>query len=300
MRIVSYTKRWKHSQCLGGCESIYTNLQLWSHKLHSRWSFLWNAASADVDGVTHTERQEPLVVIDIGGMTSDSGLSLPNGLPKMSSMMSLVRGVRINFALHALESIGLGSGRVIRASEPNIAVGLDSIALDLTKKARLFGGDVLTATDIVAAMELHSLSKENPLKGLGDPACNRGIESQTGNARIIGEVIDRAKVQEGVINILIVRGRAMLIDTNKPLPGVLAVRKFSGDEVANAVGVTISRVSQVLDTVVDTTNQTLKDGQAKVPEEAIEAVVRKRAQRDTVQIAEVTVLSIQYVDAKHG
>ncbi|KAG9778266.1 hypothetical protein ABEF93_003512 [Exophiala dermatitidis] len=265
--------------------------------------FLWNTASADAGG-NSVERQDALVVIDIGGTTSDSGLLLPNGLPRMSSVMSLVGGVRTNFALPAVESVGLGGGSIVRVSEKDVTVGPDSVALELLQKARLFGGDVLTATDIVAASELHSPSGHNPLKGMGDPNRLKDVTPETikrAKARmrkIIEELVDRTKVQKGDVDVLIVGGGAIVIDVDEPLAGVRAVRKVKGGEVANAVGAAISRVSGVVDTVVDTSHQTLKEAQEKVSQSAIDAAVANGAQRDTVQIAEVTILPIQYVDAK--
>ncbi|KAK5278554.1 hypothetical protein LTR40_008981, partial [Exophiala xenobiotica] len=200
--------------------------------------FLWHAASSEAS--EHTGRQDALVVIDIGGTTSDSGLLLPNGLPRMSSLMSLVGGVRTNFALPAVESIGLGGGSIVRPSGEDMMVGPESVGFELPQKARLFGGDVLTATDIVAASELHSPSNDNPLKGLGDSAYLKDLTPElVGKAkdkmrRMVEEVVDRTKVQKGDVDVLIVGGGAILIDTNKPLAGVRAVRKVKGGEVANA------------------------------------------------------------------
>lgn len=265
--------------------------------------FLWNASSAGA-GETPAERQDALVVIDIGGTTSDSGLLLPNGLPRMSSVMSLVGGVRTNFALPAVESVGLGGGSIVRVLGDDVTVGPDSVALELLQKARLFGGDVLTSTDIVAASELHAPTGNNPLKGMGDPNRLKDVtpeiikQAKTRMRKIIEELVDRTKVQKGDVDVLIVGGGAIVIDVDEPLAGVRAVRKVKGGEVANAVGAAISRVSGVVDTVVDTSHQTLKEAQEVVSKQAVDAAVANGAQRDTVQIAEVTILPIQYVDAK--
>jgi len=265
--------------------------------------FLWSAASNE-EGHGHVVREDALVVIDIGGTTSDGGLLLPNGLPRMSSVMSLVGGVRTNFALPAVESVGLGGGSIIRGAGSGLTVGPDSVALDLLRKARLFGGDVVTATDIVAASELHEPTGSNPLEGLGNPDLLKGLTAETISGaknrmrQIVEELIDRTKVQKGDIDVLIVGGGAIVIDADKPLAGVRAVRKVKGGEVANAVGAAISRVSGVVDTVVDTSQKPLKDAQKEVANMAIDAAVMNGAQRDTVEIAEITVLPIQYVDAK--
>ncbi|OAP59626.1 hypothetical protein AYL99_06924 [Fonsecaea erecta] len=265
--------------------------------------FLWTTASGTD---SQAPRQDALVVIDIGGTTSDSGLLLPNGLPRMSSLMSLVGGVRTNFALPAVESVGLGGGSIVRVvSTDHLTVGPDSVALELPQKARLFGGDVLTATDIVAASELYHPSGENPLEGLGDPNRLKDISPEMVKRakkemrRIVEELVDRTKVQKGDVDVLIVGGGAILIDTDDgPLAGVRAVRRVKGGEVANAVGAAISRVSGVVDTVVDTAHQTLKEAQEMVSNLARDAAVANGARRETVEVAEVTILPIQYVDAK--
>lgn len=113
------------------------------------------------------EHQDALVVIDIGRTSSDSGLLLPNGLPRMSSDMRLVGGARTNFALPAVESVALGGASIDRTSGNDVTVGPESVALELRQRARLFGGDVLTTTNIVAASALYSPPEANPLDGLG-------------------------------------------------------------------------------------------------------------------------------------
>ncbi|PYI01452.1 hydantoinase/oxoprolinase, partial [Aspergillus sclerotiicarbonarius CBS 121057] len=266
--------------------------------------FLWRAA-AETNGQKHTNRTEPLVVIDIGGTTSDSGLLLPNGLPQMSSVMSFVGGVRTNFALPAVESIGLGGGSIIRGIDGEAcSVGPDSVAHELLEKARLFGGDYLTATDIVVASAMNGLTGDNPLEGMGDPSNLKYIttqmvtQAQSTMRQKIEELVDRTKIQKDDVDVLIVGGGAPIIRTDEPLAGVRMVQTVKGGEVANAVGAAISRVSGVIDTVVDTSNRTVKEAQETVSQLALEKAIGNGARPDTVQIAEVTMLPIQYVEAK--
>ncbi|KAJ5899423.1 hypothetical protein N7495_004167 [Penicillium taxi] len=265
---------------------------------------LWRAA-VEADGHDHSDRTEPLVVIDIGGTTSDSGLLLPNGLPQMSSVTSLVGGVRTNFALPAVESIGLGGGSIVQTSDRGeFSVGPESVALELLQKARLFGGEYLTSTDIVAASELHSPTGNNPFEGMGNVEFLANVtpkivrSSQAVMRRKIEELVDRTKIQKGDVDVLIVGGGAPIIRTDEPLAGVRMVRKVRGGGVANAVGAAISGVSGVIDTVVDTSNQTLKEAQEAVSQLAIEKAISNGGKPETIQIAEITMLPIQYVDAK--
>ncbi|KAJ5287362.1 hypothetical protein N7478_003048 [Penicillium angulare] len=266
-------------------------------------ALLWRAAS-EIDEKGKTDRTDALVVIDIGGTTSDSGLLFPNGLPRMSSVMSLVGGVRTNFALPAVESIGLGGGSIIRQDGEHISVGPDSVGLELPSKATLFGGDYLTSTDIVAASELHFPSANNAFRGMGRTELLSHVtpdtikKAQITMRRKIEELVDRTKIQKGDIDVLIVGGGAPIIPTNEPLEGVRIVRNVKGGEVANAVGAAISRVSGVIDTVVDTSNQSIKQAQEDVVKLAIEKAIANGAKPETIQIAEITTLPIQYVDAK--
>ncbi|CAI6097389.1 unnamed protein product [Clonostachys chloroleuca] len=263
--------------------------------------FLWRAAMQE-EGGAGSKREDALVVVDIGGTTSDSGLLLANGLPMMSSLTSFVGGVRTNFALPAVESIGLGGGSVVRETEGgDITIGPGSVALDLLSKARLFGGETLTTSDVAVAAD----KGINPFASAGgDPARLSEISEDTIRKardtarRMLEELIDRTKIQKGPVDVLIVGGGSLIIDANQSFSGVRAIRTVNGGEVANAVGAAISRVSAVVDTVVDTSNQTVKQAQGKVNALAIEKVVVQGAQEGTVEIAEVSILPIQYADSK--
>ncbi|PWY62224.1 hydantoinase/oxoprolinase [Aspergillus eucalypticola CBS 122712] len=268
--------------------------------------FLWRAATEAAQlQKEQATRTEPLVVIDIGGTTSDSGLLLPNGLPQMSSVTSLVGGVRTNFALPAVENIGLGGGSIVRSiGQDDCSVGPDSVALELLERARLFGGEYLTATDIAVASAVNGVTETNPLKGMGDVSTLTDItipmvnQAQYLMRRKIEELVDRTKIHKDDVDVLIVGGGAPIIRTDEPLLGVRRVQTVKGGEVANAVGAAISRVSGVMDTVVDTSNCTVKEAQETVSQMAIDKALGNGAQPDTVQIAEVTMLPIQYVEAK--
>ena len=50
-----------------------------------------------------------------------------------------------------VESIGLGGGSIVRVNDESVIVGPDSVGHYLTTKSKVFGGDVLTATDVAVA-----------------------------------------------------------------------------------------------------------------------------------------------------
>jgi N-methylhydantoinase A/oxoprolinase/acetone carboxylase beta subunit len=93
------------------------------------------------------------IVVDIGGTTTDVGVLLPSGFPRQAAAFIEIGGVRTNFSMADVQSIGLGGGSRIKAlaKDGSVVVGPDSVGHNLTRDARVFGGEVLTATDIVVA-----------------------------------------------------------------------------------------------------------------------------------------------------
>src|SRR6266536_1651887 len=88
-------------------------------------------------------------VVDIGGTTSDVGI-LQAGFPREASVAVDIGGVRTNFRMPDVLSLGIGGGSHVSGAE----VGPQSVGYELTSRARVFGGDVLTATDLAVAAGL--------------------------------------------------------------------------------------------------------------------------------------------------
>ena len=102
------------------------------------------------------------VVVDVGGTTTDLGV-LTHGFPRESMLAVEIGGVRTNFRMPDIISIGLGGGSIVRQHEDGtVTVGPDSVGYRVTKEALCFGGHTLTATDIVVAA--------GAAEGVGDPA----------------------------------------------------------------------------------------------------------------------------------
>lgn len=82
---------------------------------------------------------------------TDVGVLLPSGFPRQASAYATVANVKINFSMPHIESIGLGGGSIVRLDSDKVSVGPDSVGHHLDIKAKVFGGDILTATDIAVA-----------------------------------------------------------------------------------------------------------------------------------------------------
>ena len=92
------------------------------------------------------------IVIDVGGTTTDVG-SLHNGFPRQATVAVDIGGVRTNFRMPDVFSIGLGGGSLVveEKRDGKVVVGPRSVGYRLVKDALIFGGRILTASDIVVA-----------------------------------------------------------------------------------------------------------------------------------------------------
>ena len=88
------------------------------------------------------------IVIDVGGTTTDVGV-LRGGYPQAAGLELSIAGVRTNFRMPDLCSIGVGGGSLIDVATG--AVGPHSVGFRLTAEALVFGGSQLTLTDIAVA-----------------------------------------------------------------------------------------------------------------------------------------------------
>ena len=88
------------------------------------------------------------IVVDIGGTTSDVG-SLQKGFPRQATVAVEVGGVRTNFRMPDVFSIGLGGGSLVVETGDGIKVGPTSVGYRIVSEALIFGGTTLTTTDVV-------------------------------------------------------------------------------------------------------------------------------------------------------
>lgn len=98
------------------------------------------------------DEKKPMMVVDIGGTTTDVGLLLPSGFPRQRAAFSNLAGVRMNFSYPDVTSIGLGGGSLVHR-DIGMAISPESVGRRLTEDALLFGGAVLTATDCAASAD---------------------------------------------------------------------------------------------------------------------------------------------------
>ena len=110
-----------------------------------------------IRGASYLSRRDDAIVIDVGGTTTDLGV-LAHGFPRESGVAVTIGGVRTNFRMPDVVSIGLGGGSIVRvADDGSVTVGPDSVGYAITERALVFGGDTMTATDIAVRLGMASV-----------------------------------------------------------------------------------------------------------------------------------------------
>jgi N-methylhydantoinase A/oxoprolinase/acetone carboxylase beta subunit len=158
------------------------------------------------------------IVVDVGGTTTDVGVLVPSGFPRQASAYVEFAGVKIKFSMRHVESISLGGGSIVRSIDGNnVTVGPDSIGHYLTTKAKVFGGDILTATDIAVA------ASEN----IGDRRLIKDLSlsivelSQDRITALLERVIDQMKTSPEPPPVLLIEGGSAIVP--KEIAGVSEV-----------------------------------------------------------------------------
>ncbi|KAI0430617.1 hypothetical protein F5Y09DRAFT_223202 [Xylaria sp. FL1042] len=237
---------------------------------------------------------EDIMVVDIGGTTTDVGLLLANGFPRQQAAYSDLGGVRMNFSCPDIKSIGLGGGSIVRDGEA-FTIGPDSVGYKITKEAIVFGGRTLTATDCAV------LSDEN--LDVGNRELAKEALNDEGLAKFkavvkykLEKIIDTMKTSPEDLPVLLVGGGAVIAPDT--LKGASRVLKPQWSGVANAIGAAIARVGVVIDTVESTESQTTSQLLEKICERAIEKAIAAGASRSTAKIVEMDTLPLPYIANK--
>jgi N-methylhydantoinase A/oxoprolinase/acetone carboxylase beta subunit len=228
------------------------------------------------------------IVVDIGGTTSDVG-SLQKGFPRQATVAVEVGGVRTNFRMPDVFSIGLGGGSLVVDGADGVKVGPTSVGYRIKSEALIFGGSTLTTTDVTAAaggVDLGDVSKVSHLtKDLID-------RTQAKILSMLEDCVERSRLSPDPLPVIVVGGGSILV--SGPIGG-LEVIKPNHFGVANAVGAAIAQVSGEIDRVYALAeigrDQALDDAKTR----AIDAAVAAGALRSSVEIVDVEDVPLAYL-----
>ena len=237
-------------------------------------------------GAAFLSKRDEALVIDVGGTTTDIG-SLRHGFPREANSVVEIGGVRTLFRMPDLLSLGLGGGTLVR-QEPALAIGPASVGYRLTEQALVFGGDVLTVTDVAVAAGLIDLGDRSRVAAL--PAAL--VEAVLARVRtMIEEGVDRMKTDAGDAPLIAVGGGSFLVPAR--LAGVSEVLNVPHQAVANAVGAAIAQVSGEVDQIFQ--DLTRDEAIARARRAAEDKAVAAGADRTTINVVEVEDLPLAYL-----
>lgn len=220
-----------------------------------------------IRGASYLSNLKNAIVVDVGGTTTDLGV-IQNGFPRESSVAVTIGGVRTNFRMPDVISIGLGGGSIVRVRSD---------------------GDVMTATDIAVRCGLTDLGDAERTAGIPQEVADKALAVMRA---MVEDSVDSMKVSNADADLILVGGGSVILPED--IPGASSVLKPEHFGCANAIGSAISKVSGTYEKLVDydetPRDQALENAKAAAVDDAVEA----GAVRDTVEIIEMEDVPLAY------
>ena len=265
------------------------------------------------------------IVVDVGGTTTDIGV-LQHGFPRVAALAVDIGGVRTNFRMPDTYSIGLGGGSLISprpkslpggsvSTRPHkeggtsmttdtpsllvgegaggwgdLRVGPRSVGYELTEKALVFGGDILTATDVIVA---------GGSEDIGDSGAVSQLEASFVTAvqerimEMIAIAVDRMKTSATPVPVIVVGGGSILVTGE--IEGASEIIKPDHFPVANAIGAAIAQVGGECDRIFSLAELSRDEALDQAKGEASDRAVNAGADADSIEIVDVEEVPLAYL-----
>lgn len=227
-------------------------------------------------------------VVDIGGTTADIGI-IQSGFPRETTTDAQIGGVRTNFRLPDVVSLGIGGGsRVVL--EPELAVGPASVGHAIRSEGLVFGGATLTATDLAVADGRAEVGDASLVRHLRGDLVRRALDHVEEE---IADAVDLMRTSPEPLPVVLVGGGSILLRDR--LPGASEVLRPPHYEVANAVGAAIAQVGGVCEQIHSLAVGTRDEAVAQVRAGAEAAAVAAGADPATVHVVDVEEVAMAYL-----
>lgn len=230
------------------------------------------------------------IVVDIGGTTTDVG-ALQHGFPRQAATVVDIGGVRTNFRMPDVFSIGLGGGSIVeRDPEGAVRVGPQSVGYRITREALVFGGETLTATDIAVALGLAEVGEAGKVASVDKALAGAARDTVT---HMLEAAVERSRISPDPVPVIAVGGGSILMPDKLGELDVLRPENFA---VANAVGAAIAQISGEVDRIY-----ALDDGLSReeclkqAEEEATEKALASGARAGTTEVIEREDVPLAYL-----
>ena len=226
------------------------------------------------------------IVVDIGGTTTDVG-SLQKGFPRQATVAVEVGGVRTNFRMPDVFSIGLGGGSLVL--NEGATIGPRSVGYKIVTEALIFGGATLTTSDIIVADGKADLGDRAKVAHL-TPVLIRAARDRINF--MLEDCVERARISADPLPVIVVGGGSILVEG--PIAGLELIlpNHFA---VANAVGAAIAQVSGEVDRVYALAEIGRDAALADAKARATEAAIAAGARPDSIEIVDVEDVPLAYL-----
>ena len=242
-----------------------------------------------IRGASYLSSLKDAIVVDVGGTTTDLGV-IQNGFPRESSVAVTIGGVRTNFRMPDVISIGLGGGSIVRVRDDgSVTVGPDSVGYEITKKALVFGGDVMTATDIAVRLGMVELGDKSKVETISQEVADKAMAAIRA---LVEDSVDAMTVSNADVDLILVGGGSIILP--EKISGAATVLKPEHFGCANAIGSAISKVSGTYEKLMNYDELPREQSLEKAKNEAIELAVEAGAVRETVEIIEMEDVPLAY------
>lgn len=239
-------------------------------------------------GAAKLSGRDEAIVIDIGGTTTDIGV-LRGGFPRESNLVVEVGGVRTNFRMPDILAIGLGGGSLVENN--GLCVGPVSVGHELVTQAMVFGGSVLTASDIAVAAGQVSMGNPERLNDLSDDLIASGLDTIR---KTLASGIQKMNPGKTALPVILVGGGAVIAPNT--LDSAIEIVRPEHCDVANAIGAAIAQVGGEAERFVSYNEISRQEAIDQVSVAATAKAVAAGADPDSVRVNDVEEIAIPYMD----
>ena len=240
-------------------------------------------------GAARLANHHTAMVADIGGTTTDFGW-LQGGFPRESTVSVDVGGVRTNFRMPDIYAMGLGGGSRVVLEGNEVRIGPGSVGYRLTEDALVFGGTMLTTTDIAVAAGYADIGDRGRVDHLDTKLVERCVQRIHD---MIAQGVDRMKTSADPVPLILVGGGSVLV--NREIPGCSEVIVPDHAGVANAIGASIAQIGGETDRVFFYDECGREAAMDAARAEACERAIAAGAASDSLKVIDLEELPLAYV-----
>lgn len=243
-------------------------------------------------GAVFLSGEQDAIVVDIGGTTTDVGL-VQQGFPRQASSSVDVGGVRTNFRMPDMVSVGLGGGSCVNFNlgtlDKKVEVGPQSVGYRIIEEALVFGGTQITATDIAVASGRAQVGDVSKATGIDESLVALSLGEMD---KIMLEVVEKNRLSSAEIPVIVVGGGSIIAPDE--IGGLKAI-KPNHFSVANAVGAAIAQVSGEADKIYSLTEITRKQAIEDAVNVAIKKAIAAGASAHSIQVIDQEDVPLAYL-----